>query len=131
MATIAEILACKWPGASWRISEDDYGTLVWLSAGDAPAEATIRALSDEVDLFQARRRMVVTPMQFRLALEAAGLLDACEAAVDAAPRTVQIVWRHAIAIERLSPLIEQFAEQLDIGAEQVDAVFEAAAQIGG
>jgi hypothetical protein len=78
-----------------------------------------------------RQRMVVTPMQFRLALDAYGWLDACEAAVAASPRATQIVWRHAIAIERLSPLIEQFAEQLDIGAEQVDAVFEAAAQIGG
>lgn len=130
MATIGDILARKWPGAEWTLSEDDYASLSWLSEGEAPAEQDIRAFSDEVDEIMRRERMVVTPMQFLLALDGAGLLDACEAAVASAPRPVQITWNHAVLFERNSPLIAQFAAQLEITPEDVDAVFEAAAQIG-
>lgn len=130
MATIGDILARKWPGAQWCLEGDSYASLEWLSDGEPPTESGIRALSAEVDQLMLRERMVATPMQFRLALDAAGLLDACEAAVAAAPRMVQIVWNHAVLFERLSPLIAQFAEDLEISPEQVDAVFEAAASIG-
>ncbi len=131
MAGIGDILACKWPGAQWTLGDDAYGSLRWMSGGEPPGEQEIRALSAEVDLLMARERMVVTPMQFRLALDAAGLLDSCEAAVAAAPRAVRIAWDYAVVFERLSPLIDQFAGQLEITPVQVDAVFEAAARIGG
>ena len=130
MATIGDILARRWPGAQWTMTEDDYSSLHWMAGGEPPAEQDIRAFSAEVDVLMARERMVVTPMQFRLALDGAGLLDACEAAVAAAPRAVQIAWNFVVAIERLSPQVAQFSGQLNIAPEQVDAVFEAAAQIG-
>ena len=126
MATIGDILARKWPGAQWCVEEDSHASLQWLSEGEPPTEAEIRVFSAEVDQLMLRERMAVTPMQFRLALDAAGLLDACEAAVAAAPRAVQIVWNHAVLFERLSPLIAQFAAELEIAPEEVDAVFEAA-----
>jgi hypothetical protein len=131
MATLSQILSRRWPGAEWTIAGDDYASLAWLSPGDPPAEAEIRALSAEVDQELQRSQMVVTPMQFRLALEAAGLLDECEAAVAAAPRVVQIRWEYAVAVERLNPFIDQFAQQIGKTPEEVDALFDAAALIRG
>lgn len=129
MALLSEILSLKWPGVEWMLTDDRYESLIWLSEGDPPSEAEIRAYSDEVDAILRRQRMVVTPMQFRLALDAAGLLDDCEAAVENAPREVKLRWEYAVLIERTNPFIDQFAAMLDKTAEEVDAVFEAAAQI--
>lgn len=131
MATIGEILARKWPGAEWCVSEDEFGSLQWLSEGEAPAEQDIRAFSAEVDEIMRREAMVVTPRQFRLALLDAGLLDACEAMVAGADRAARISWEFAVSVERLSPLIDAFAAQMGKTPAEVDAVFEAASQIGG
>ena len=49
MATIAEILHYKWPGAEWAIDEDDYTTLLWLSTDiPKPTFAEIRQHNGEV-----------------------------------------------------------------------------------
>lgn len=49
MATIAQILAVKWPNAKWSMAEDDYSTLRWESRNiPKPSEAEIRAFSDEI-----------------------------------------------------------------------------------
>lgn len=58
MATIAEILARRWPGAQWVITGDDYGTLQWLSKDvPQPSEAEVRAKSAEVDIeIEAERK---------------------------------------------------------------------------
>jgi hypothetical protein len=49
MATLADILARRWPGARWQVHGDDHATLLWLSAGSPPAEAEIRAWSAAID----------------------------------------------------------------------------------
>ncbi|MEW5709842.1 MAG: hypothetical protein AB1830_13205 [Pseudomonadota bacterium] len=51
MATIAEILSRRWPGAQWVITGDDYATLQWLpgNAVAKPSEAEIRSHSAAVD----------------------------------------------------------------------------------
>ena len=131
MASISEILSRKWPGTEWVLTADDYSTLLWLSETPKPTEQEIRAFSDEVDQLERRYRMRVTPLQFRLALDAAGLLDDCEAVVAQAPRAVQLSWEYAVTIERTNPFIDQFAAVINKTAEEVDAIFEAAAQIGG
>lgn len=131
MATLSQILGYKWPGAEWSMSGDEYGTLAWLGGGKPPSEDKIRAFSSEVDVLMMRDALKVTPLQFRLALDAAGLLDKCEEAVAAAPRSVQISWEYAVTIERLNPFINQFAAVIGRTADEVDAIFEAAALIGG
>jgi hypothetical protein len=131
MATLIQILSRKWPDADFFINGDDYSTLQWFSEGEPPSEAEIRAFSGEVDLEFARFRMRVTPLQFRMALYDAGLLDECEAIVadPATPKAARLAWEYAITIERNNPFIDQFATVLGLTHEQVDAVFEAAAQI--
>lgn len=129
MATLPEILARKWKGREWTITGDDYSTLQW-TGDDKPSEAEIRAFSDEVDTRILRERMVVTPRQFRLALHAAGLLATANSIASQASEDVQIAWEYAVSFERVSPLIDTFAGVIGLTAEEVDAVFEAAAQIG-
>ena len=131
MASIGDILARVYPGKIWAVSGDNYSSLRWMSEGEPPPEQEIRAHSDAVDTLMARERMVVTPRQFRLALLAAGLLGDCEALVAGAAEEVRITWNFATSIERTSPLIDQFAVQLGKTPAEVDAIFEAAAQIGG
>lgn len=72
----------------------------------------------------------ISRMQARLALNAAGLLDAIEAAIAAAPRTVQIYWEDVSELHRDHPLIEQIAGVAGLSEEQVDDLFIAAKQIG-
>lgn len=51
MATIAQILPRRWPGAIWSIQGDDYSTLAWNVASPQvkPTEAEVRAESASVD----------------------------------------------------------------------------------
>ena len=71
----------------------------------------------------------ITPRQARLALLNAGLLDAVEAYVATQPRSVQIEWEFASEIRRDWPPVVQAASALGLTAEQVDALFEAAARL--
>lgn len=71
----------------------------------------------------------VSPYQARQALHAAGLLDAIEAAIATADRSVQIAWEYALTIERTSPLIATMTPALGLTEQQVDDLFRAAAQI--
>jgi len=69
----------------------------------------------------------VTMRQARLALLAAGLLDAVEAAVAQADRAVQIEWEYATVVERTSPLVEAIGSGLGMDAEAIDNLFADAA----
>lgn len=69
----------------------------------------------------------VTMRQARLALLSAGLLDAVDAAIAAAPRAVQIEWEYATQIERASPLVGAIAAGLGLDDGDLDALFIAAA----
>jgi hypothetical protein len=71
----------------------------------------------------------VTMRQARLALLDAGLLDAVEAAVAAAPRAVRIEWEYATQIERASPLLGAIAAEINLDEAALDALFLAAAQL--
>lgn len=59
MASLAEILSRRWPGAQWTITGDDYATLQWLPENTVarPSEKEIRSLSAEVDAeIEAKRK---------------------------------------------------------------------------
>ena len=71
----------------------------------------------------------ITPRQARLALLNAGLLDAVEAYIAQATRSVQIEWEFANAIRRDWPPVVQAASALGLSNEHVDALFTAAARL--
>lgn len=71
----------------------------------------------------------VTPRQARLALLNANLLDAVEAYIAQASRSIQIEWEFANAIRRDWPPVVQVASTLGLSNEQVDALFAAAARL--
>lgn len=79
---------------------------------------------------------VVTPRQIRLALAAAGLLDAVNAHV-ALDTEASVTWEYALQIERSSPVIAALAATFTdpgtgaiITSERIDDLFRAAAAIG-
>lgn len=63
------------------------------------------------------------------ALEEAGLLDDIEAAIAAAPRTVQIDWQRATSVDRSWPTLLAVQAQMGLTDEQIDALFIRAAQL--
>lgn len=71
----------------------------------------------------------VTMRQARLALKAAGLLAAVQAAVAAAGETAQIEWEYSNEVQRNSGLVPALAASLGLTGAQIDALFLAAAAI--
>jgi len=71
----------------------------------------------------------ITPRQARLALLNAGLLDAVEAYIATLSKAAQVEWEYANDICRDHALLTQAASALGLTAEQVDALFEAAARL--
>lgn len=70
----------------------------------------------------------VYPFQARKALLGHGLLDAANAAVEAASDEAKIAWEYAIEIHRDDPLIAALGAAIGLTYEQIDDLFiEAAA----
>ena len=67
--------------------------------------------------------------QARLALLAAGYLDAVEAGVSAMPRESQIAWEFAATVDRGDPLTDTLASALGLNAAALDALFTAGAAL--
>ena len=70
---------------------------------------------------------VVTPLQARRAINAAGLRTAIEAAVAAADQDTKDAWEYATEIRRDNPIIAAMAASLNLTGEQIDDLFRAAA----
>jgi len=71
----------------------------------------------------------VTPRQARLALLAAGKLDAVEAAVNAGPAATRIAWEYGLEIRRDDQLVVDLAAALNLSDAEVDDLFRAAAAL--
>lgn len=65
----------------------------------------------------------VTMRQARLALLAAGKLDAVDAAVATQDRAVRITWEYAQEVERANPLLAALAPALGLDDAALDALF--------
>jgi hypothetical protein len=63
------------------------------------------------------------------ALEEAGMLDDIEAAIAAAPRTVQIDWQRATSVDRNWPTLLAIQSAMGLTDEQIDALFIRASQL--
>lgn len=71
----------------------------------------------------------VTPLQAKLALYEAGLLDSIEAFVKTADKSTQIAWEYASSFNRTSPLLLTLAQGLGLTEPQLDELFDAASKI--
>ena len=118
-----------------HMSDDTLAALGWLPVIDATETAPSESLTVEpTRVLRHRARIVpdeVTMRQARLALDAAGLLDAAQAVIDALPmparRRAQIEWEYALSVRRDHPLVALMISEGLATAEQVDGLFVAAA----
>lgn len=72
---------------------------------------------------------VVTSLQLKLALQAAGLFAAVEAAIASSSVEVAIVWNSARYFERSHLMTQALAASLNLSSTQVDDLFREAAQL--
>ena len=83
------------------------------------------------DLYR-RRSMSVSNRGLRLALNQAGVYGNVESAIAKSTNTteLEIYWNHSTTIHRLDPWIVAVAEGMGLTDEQVDSIFEEAANYG-
>ena len=120
-----------------HMSDDTLAALGWLPVIDALETGPIESLTVEpLRVVRQRARIVpdeVTMRQARLALDAAGLLDAAQAVIDALPmparRRAQIEWEYALSVRRDHPLIALMIAQGLATEVEVDGLFVAAAGV--
>jgi predicted component of type VI protein secretion system len=92
------------------------------------------ATQSEIDEINSRPLVAfapasVSPRQARLALNAAGLLDAVETAIAASPREVQLAWEYSVSVQRDDPTLAAMAAQLGLTEQQMDDLFRQAAAL--
>lgn len=92
--------------------------LAWIEQGNVPV------LSGGVPVVVP---MSVTPLQARRALLGAGLLDAVQAAANAADDETRLAWEYSSSVERASPFVAKLALAIGLSDEQVDDLFREAA----
>jgi hypothetical protein len=101
------------------VKNTDYAAYTaWVSSGGTPTPA---------DPIAVVIPDVVTPLQARRALAAAGLLPAVNTAVAAASVDTQLAWEFATAVHRNDPIIAALSATLGMSSTQVDALFTQAA----
>lgn len=107
--------------AKWR------AYLLWIKAGNVPLPAIIPTPDPD----PSGVPQVVGMDQFRLALLDSGLLDAIQTRIEALPLAVRkrllIRWEYATLVRRDSPIALWLIGQGVMTAEQMDALFVAAA----
>ena len=72
---------------------------------------------------------VITPIQGRIALKRAGLIESVEAAIQQANGETQIWWEYAALWHRNHPLLNALASSLGLTSDQVDDLFRTAGAI--
>ncbi len=126
--------AVVWPSEKPEVTiEEDVVEVAPILSGDKWRQAWQIVSVDDAEIArrvaEKRSNMRVSRRQFKLALDAIGKLELVEAAMNVAPRAVQIHWAESIEHHRTHPLIASFAGQLGFTDAEVDALFEAAAAI--
>ena len=98
---------------------DSYNGWQWYDTQDAAFTA----------LNQIANSDTITPMQAKLALYNAGLLDTVLGVVSQSDSVAQIAWENAEVFKRSSPLLNSLAASANISDAQLDALFLTAKQI--
>jgi len=110
------------PGPNQRAVRSDTPTLV---NGDWVLPWVI----EDVPIAERRELMVCSPLQARLALDAAGLLASVEATIAASDSQTQISYEYAVEWRRNSPMVTTLAAGLQMTDQEIDDLFTAAMQI--
>lgn len=99
--------------------------------GNKISVASQKAAYTAARLEEKRRNMVISPLQAKIALYNAGLLDDVEAYIGAAETsvTVKLAWANATEFRRLSPMVTNIAGVLKLTDTQLDELFDAGTQI--
>ena len=114
--------------ASFAVSDATYQA--WLAIGNLPTQIdTMSNLQGVLTQACIPPYAPVTPRQARLALNAAGLLDQVNTALNAAGGASLITWEYASQIQRTDPLIASIGTALGLTQAQIDALFIAAAAL--
>lgn len=102
-----------------------------LTAGKTTLEARVAELEAELanGVDENGVPTVISPLQGRLALKRANLLDLVEAAIVQANGETQIWWEYATLWHRTHPLLNALAASLGLSSEQVDELFTVAGAI--
>lgn len=118
-------------GSGFSLSKDD--------AVDSPSKTEIingwRWFEADTDAYAyfgltpSSQPWTITPLQAKLALHAAGLLDTVEAFIAQADRPTQIAWEYASEFKRNSPMLLAMAGALGMTDTQLDGLFTAASAI--
>lgn len=102
---------------------------------EAKVQCERDATADEVTEIDARKNasplvpQVVTMRQARLALYAAGLLNAVQTAITSAGQAAVIEWEYAQEVQRNAGLVPAMATALGMTEKQIDDLFFAAAAL--
>jgi len=117
------------PGAQCVLVAD---TVTRWDSLDIP-QPTAQEIEDEYQRLLSRAHIPaeVSMRQARMALEAVGMLESVEEAMDALPpgpqkRLARIEWEYATSLRRDHPLVAQLQAALALTDEQVDELFVAA-----
>lgn len=98
-------------------SDPDYVAYAnWVAAGNSPT-----VISSTPIVFGE-----ITRAQLRLALEAAGLTAAVEAAIAAGPANLRIMWEDSQTFHRNHPMVLGVQQAVGKTVEELDAVWVAA-----
>lgn len=102
-----------------------------LTATKATLEARVAELEAELasGVDENGVPTVITPLQGRLALKRAGLLESVEAAIVHANGETQIWWEYATFWHRSHSLLNALAASLGLSSDQVDDLFKVAGAI--
>lgn len=102
-----------------------------LSAAKATLEARVAALEAQLanGVDQNGVPTAITPLQGRLALKRAGLLESVESAIVQANGETQIWWEYATLWHRTHQLLNALATSLGLSSGQVDELFVVAREI--
>ena len=109
------------------------GKVYYYEEGQPVKEGLIELTQAEIDaiknpvmsLQEKREAATLTPMQFMLNVDAAGMMPAIEAylAEPTTPNSFKIMWSRASSFERLYPDLVAAATERGITDAQMDAIF--------
>jgi len=131
-----------WDQSRWPIQHpDDYPLFYGSCDEDADTDipGVVRILQKEVydELhsieLRSRKPSVATPLQIRLALIKLGMLEQIQNFIDEleepAKTVVMTEWEYALEINKNSNTIQSLSSQMGLTGEQLDEIFEVAANI--
>jgi len=112
-----------------RMKATKDGLVPFTAEEEAQADAMQADMEANADLYR-RQAMTVTNKQLRLALNDAGVYGDVDAAMAKSTNTteLEIHWNHSATVNRLDPWVVEVVGAMGLSDEQVDNIFDKAAE---